>query len=61
MTELSSNEEMIAVVSNLVGIIESKNDGSSILPTETEPIDKELLTAAKKYLIKLFKEENNAK
>ena len=60
MEHLTSNEEMIAVVSNLVGIIESKTEGT-VIPTETEPIDQELLTAAKKYLIKLFKEENNAK
>lgn len=56
MNELSSNQIMIDVVSNLVGIIESKTEGT-ILPTDTEPIDQELLTAAKKYLIKLFKEE----
>ena len=56
MTELSSNEIMIEVVSNLIGIMESKYR-DSILPEDPSEQDEELLSTAKIYLIKLFKEE----
>lgn len=56
MTELSSNQIMIEVVSNLIGIMESKYR-DSILPEDPSEQDEELLSTAKIYLIKLFKEE----
>jgi hypothetical protein len=56
MTELSSNEIMIEVVSNLIGIMESKYR-DSILPEDPSEQDEELLSTAKIYLIKLFKKE----
>lgn len=56
MEEWTKEESLIEILSNLVGILETKGQGS-IIPEDRTEEDDNLLLASKQYLTKLIRKQ----